>query len=91
MNEVITSKHNTQSLLRFRIGEIPLLQKVSEQLGQEVLLSRYLPSHGNEKVSAAEKLILLTYDITSGRQPLYELPQWTALYDGRLFSRDCQL
>lgn len=87
----MTSKHNTQSLRRYRVGEIPLLQKVSEQLGLEALLSRYLPSHGNEKVSAAETLMLLSYNITSGRQPLYQLPQWTALYDGRLFERDCQL
>ena len=27
----------------------------------------------------------------SGRLPLYELPQWTTQYDGRLFGRDCQL
>lgn len=87
----MSDKRNTQSLLRYRVGEIPLLQKVSEQLGLEALLHRYLPSHGNEKVPAAESLMLMIYNITSGRQPLYELPQWTTQYDGRLFGRDCQL
>lgn len=87
----MSDKRNTESLLRYRIGEIPLLQKISEQLGLETLLSGYLPSHGNEKVSAAESLLLLIYNITSGRQPLYELPHWTTQYDGRLFGRDCQL
>ena len=87
----MSDKRNTESLLRYRIGEIPLLQKISEQLGLETLLSGYLPSHGNEKVSAAESLLLLIYNITSGRQPLYELPHWTTQYDGRLFGRDSQL
>ena len=87
----MSEKHNTQSLLRYRVGEIPLLQKISEQLELETLLRRYLPSHGNEKVPAAESLMLMLYNITSGRQPLYELPHWTTQYDGRLFGRDCQL
>jgi transposase len=87
----MSGKRNTQSMLRYRVGELPLLQKVSEQLGLETLLGRYLPSHGNEKVPAAESLLLLIYNITSGRQPLYELPRWTVQYDGRLFGRNCQL
>ena len=87
----MSETHSTQSLFRYRVGEIPLLQKISEQLELETLLRRYLPSHGNEKVPAAESLMLMLYNITSGRQPLYELPQWTTQYDGRLFGRECQL
>ena len=90
-DDSMSEKHNTQSLLRYRVGEIPLLQKISEQLELETLLRRYLPSHGNEKVPAAESLMLMRYNITSGRQPLYELPHWSTQYDGRLFGRDCQL
>ena len=84
-------ERNAQTLNRYRIGEIPLLQAVSQQLGLKSLLHQYLPAHGNEKVPAAESLLLLIYNITSGRQPLYELPAWTTLYDGRLFDRACQL
>ena len=82
---VMSDKRNAQSLKRYRIGEIPLLQAVSQQLGLKALFHQYLPAHGNEKVPAAESLMLLIYNITSGRQPLYELPAWTTLYDGRLF------
>ncbi len=63
----MSETHSTQSLFRYRVGEIPLLQKVSEQLELETLLRRYLPSHGNEKVPAAESLMLMLYNITSGR------------------------
>ena len=88
---VMSDKRNAQTLKRYSIGEIPLLQAVSQQLGLKTLFHQYLPAHGNEKVPAAESLMLLIYNITSGRQPLYELPAWTTLYDGRLFGWSCQL
>lgn len=87
----MSNERNAQTLKRYRIGEIPLLQAVSQQLGLKTLFHQYLPAHGNEKVPAAESLLLLIYNITSGRQPLYELPAWTTLHDGRLFGWSCQL
>ena len=35
------------------------------------------PAHANEKVSAADTLLLLIFNLAAGRLPLYELPQWT--------------
>ncbi len=87
----MSNERSAQSLKRYRVGEIPLLQAVSQQLGLKTLFHRYLPAHGNEKVPAAESLLLMIYNITSGREPLYELPAWTAQFDGRLFGRSCQL
>jgi len=85
------SAEQTQSLHRYRVAEIPLLQHVVRRLGIEPILRRYLPAHGNEKVAAVESLLLLTYNITCGRQPLYELPLWTTQLDGRLFARPSDL
>lgn len=82
---------HTQKLYRYRVTEIPLLQQVVQRLGIEPILRRYLPPHGNEKVSAVDSLLMLTYNITCGRQPLYELPFWTSRLDGRLFSRQSTL
>lgn len=64
---------------------MPLLQSVTQRLGFRDLLLRYIPPHGNEKVAAVDSLLLLVFNITSGRQPLYELAHWTTEFDGRLF------
>lgn len=87
----MSNERHAQTLKRYRTGEIPLLQAVSQQLGLKTLFHQYLPAHGNEKVPAADTLLLLIYNITSGRQPLYELPTWSALHDGRLFGWPCEL
>ncbi len=86
-----TSATLTEQLRRKRVGEIPLLQRVAQRLGFDDILRAYLPPHGNEKVAAAESLLLLVYNLTSGRHPLYELAQWTTQFDGRLFGRDSEL
>ncbi|MGI9295833.1 MAG: IS1634 family transposase [Pseudomonadales bacterium] len=80
-----------EQLRRKRIGVIPLLQQVAHRLRFDELLAAYIPAHGNEKIAAAQSLLLLVFNITCGRQPLYELPQWTTKYDGRLFGWDTQL
>jgi transposase len=81
----------SDKLLRKRIGEIPLLQVIAQRLGLPEQLERYITPHGNEKIAAAETLLLLVFNIASGRQPLYELDQWTTQFDGRLFGKSSQL
>lgn len=85
------SSEAPEKLLRKRIGEIPLLQSIAQRLGFEELLMRYIKPHGNEKIAAAETLLLLAFNIASGRQPLYELEQWSTQLDGRLLGRDSEL
>ena len=75
----------TEQLRRKRIGAMPLLLTVAQRIGFDELLRHHIPPHGNEKVAAADSLLLLVFNITSGRQPLYELAQWTTEFDGRLF------
>jgi hypothetical protein len=81
----------SEQLRRKRIGEIPLLQHLAQRLRFDELLASYIPAHGNEKIPAANSLLLLVFNITSGRQPLYELPQWSVDFDGRLFGHPCEL
>lgn len=85
------STERTQTLHRYRIGEMPLLQHIVQRLGIKEILEHAIPPHGNEKIPAVQSLLLLIYNITSGRQPLYELPHWTTQFDGRLLGRCSQL
>lgn len=82
---------STEQLRRKRMGEIPLLLHMARRLGFDILLQRYIAPHGNEKVPAAQSLLILLCNVACGRLPLYELPQWTCGFDGRLFGHDSEL
>ncbi len=77
------SSETPEKLRRKRIGEIPLLQSIAQRLGLPQLLLHYIKPHGNEKMAAADTLLLLVFNIASGRQPLYELEHWSAQLDGQ--------
>ena len=70
------SSKNSKKIIRQYVGEIPILQNIVSRLGIKEILSGHIPLHGNEKVSPADSLMLLVYNITCGRQPLYELEEW---------------
>ena len=73
-----------ESLIRKRIGEIPILQTVTQRLRLREILLSYIKPHGNETVPAVDTLLVLVWNIACGRQPLYELPEWVAKLDGGL-------
>ena len=81
----------SSTLQRKRVGEIPLLQHVTRKLGFDRLLRRYIKPHGNERYPAADSLVLLVFNITGGRQPLYELQRWTTELDGRMSGHESAL
>jgi len=70
------SRDNSEKLKRFNISGIPLIKSVSEMLGLESIFSKYIPSYCNEAVASVDALLFLIWNITLGRQPLYELSQW---------------
>jgi len=70
------SRENSEKLKRFNISGIPLIKSVSEMLGLESIFSKYIPSYGNETVASVDALLFLIWNITLGRQPLYELSGW---------------
>ena len=67
---------SSSTLIRRYVGEIPLLKAVARRLGFRDILSRHLSMHGNEKVASVETLMIMVYNITCGRQPMYELEHW---------------
>lgn len=67
---------DAEKLKRYNISGIPLIKQVSDVLGLKSLFREYISAYGNEKASAADALMLLIWNITLGRQPLYELSAW---------------
>ena len=47
------------------------------------VLAQHVPSHGNDKVNIIDTLILLIYNLTLGKNPLYELFEWVEGLDMR--------
>jgi transposase len=70
-------KKNNEELKRLTVQAIPLITSVAQRIGLKTIISKYIPSYGNEKIPVADTLMLLVANITIGRQPLYELEQWT--------------
>lgn len=79
------SSKNSQKIIRQYVGEIPILRHIAQRLGIKDILSHHIPLHSNEKVSSLDSLMFLVYNITCGRQPLYELEEWVTKLDPRMF------
>ncbi len=86
----MSSKHHDK-IIRKRVGEMPLLHTMAQRLGLRDMLTRYIKPHGNEKFPAADTLLLLIFNIASGRQPLYELDEWIGKLDDRVLGGDVPL
>ncbi len=73
------------SLQRCTVGSIPLAAALARQVGLRELLAQAVGSYGNEMIQPADTLMILIYNITLGRQPLYELQDWAGKTDPRCF------
>ncbi|MCP4899133.1 MAG: IS1634 family transposase, partial [bacterium] len=62
---------------------MPLLHAIVQRLGPKAVLERYVASHGNDRVSPVDTLVLLSYNLTIGKEPLYELAGWVQFLDRR--------
>ena len=65
-----------KKLQRFESNGLPLVYWAVKKLKLESILEKYIPSHGSEKIPAAKSLMLILYNLTLGRLPLYELEEW---------------
>lgn len=65
-----------KNLNRLESGGLPLIYWAIKKLGLREILSSHIPTHGNEKIEPAETLLLILYNLTLGRRPLYELQKW---------------
>jgi len=68
----------TPTLVRCYVGELPILRACAARLGFRDIISRYLPSHGNQRIAAVDSLMIMVYNIACGRQPVYELEHWAS-------------
>jgi len=76
---------NKESIRRFTIGEMPLIQSTIKRLGFDRILSQKLNTHGNQKVDTTSLILILVHNIACGRTPFYELKQWIEKIDNRIF------
>jgi len=81
---------SSEELRRYNISGIPLIKSVSAILSLKEIFSKHIPSYGNERVPITDTLLLLIWNITLGRQPLYELSGWIKDIDPKCHGLDGQ-
>ena len=84
------SRDNNEKLKRFNISGIPLIKSVSEIIDLKSIFKKYISSYGNERVEVTDTLMFLIWNITLGRQPLYELYEWIRDVDPKCHGLDRQ-
>jgi transposase len=77
------STENKKKLNRYHVSQLPLMKAISEKIGLRDILNEFLPRKKNEEVSPADTLMLLIYNITIEKNPLYELERWVRSIDMR--------
>ena len=77
------SKSISNKLEKYRVGGIPIIRTVIERMKLKEILYEYIPPHGNEVIPAVESLMMVIYNLTLGKAPLYELEQWVASLDSK--------
>jgi len=82
------SRDNNEKLKRFNISGIPLIKSVSEIIDLKSIFKKYISSYGNERVEVTDTLMFLIWNITLGRQPLYELYEWIRDVDPKCHGLD---
>jgi hypothetical protein len=73
-----------RTLIRHHVGALPLIHRIAERMGLRALFDGAIQSHGNDQVPVVDTLILLIYNLTLGKEPLYELPEWVGSIDRRV-------
>jgi len=63
------------------ISALPIINRFIERIELKELLSQYLPSKENQKLSHADAILLFVRNILIERHPLYKLSEWAAHFD----------
>jgi len=63
------------------ISALPIINKFIQQIELKELLTDYLPSKENQKLSHADAILLFVRNILIERHPLYKLSEWAARFD----------
>jgi hypothetical protein len=80
------SSSDSQQLRRFTVAGIPLIAATAQRLDLRAILSGYVGAYGNETIPVVDTLMILLYNLTLGRQPLYELQRWVGNTDPSCFA-----
>lgn len=78
------SRMTSKKLNKYFVGGLPIIRDVIDRMKLREILYRYIPRHGNETIAAVESLLVVIYNLTVGKAPLYELEQWAASLDCRV-------
>lgn len=70
------SRENDEKIKRYRVAGIPIIKTIINKLGLYSLFTEHIHNYGNEGMPITDSLLLLIYNITIGRDPLYELKEW---------------
>ena len=65
-----------KKLQRYRVGGLPLIHEVIERMNLRKIMSEFIPQQIIEEISAVDTIILLIYNLTIRKKPLYELENW---------------
>jgi len=65
-----------KKLKRYKVGELPLIYEIAQRINLKDILYESIPLQGNEEMPTVETLMLLIYNLTTGKSPLYELEAW---------------
>ena len=76
---------NKEKMVRLYVGELPLIRNIIERLGLKDIFAKYIKPHKNEKIPAVDSLMMLLFNITCGRRPLYELEEWVEHINPKIF------
>lgn len=65
-----------KKLIRYKVGELPLIYEIVQRMKLKDILYEFIPVQMNEEIPTVETLMLLIYNLTIGKCPLYELDSW---------------
>jgi transposase len=83
----MSSTNSTKKIIKYRVGEIPLMEFIANKLNLRAILNEFLPQAAREEIAPADALLLIIYNITIGKAPLYSLDEW--VHSLELRSMDC--
>lgn len=66
------------------IGALPIINSFLSRIRLKTLLSEYIVSRKNQKLSHVEAIVLFVRNILIEREPLYKLAEWAAYFDATL-------
>jgi transposase len=74
-----------KNIRRLRVGAFPLIGALIDKIDLKTILSKHLRQHGNEKIATVDSLIMILFNLVTGRQPMYELSEWVGTIHPQCF------